>query len=121
VLIAAVWLGSGWFTAYWQAGKWLPFVAGGRFGVFHFDASQNWLPPTLASHEFAISYWRFEFRWNPTFCFAIPLWLPFLAVASIGIVREVLWRRRKSRPGHCPCGYPVAGLERCPECGEETA
>lgn len=51
---------------------------------------------------------------------AIPLWMPFVALSAMTVL---LWRRRRSRPGHCPaCGYNLTGniSGRCPECGAET-
>lgn len=44
-------------------------------------------------------------------CYGVAWWFLF---AAIGLVRRVRRRRR----GGCPkCGYPVADLKRCPECG----
>lgn len=47
----------------------------------------------------------------------IPLWPGAVVLGTVGIW---LWRRgRRPEPGHCPvCGYDLAGLKGCPECGE---
>jgi hypothetical protein len=50
--------------------------------------------------------------------FYIPLWpLILLAAGAAGIFFH--FRRRMHQPGHCRCGYSLAGLtgEGCPECG----
>ena len=54
---------------------------------------------------------------------AAPIWLPLLAIS---IPTSILWyldRRRRPKPGHCPCGYDLTGNESgvCPECGRACA
>ncbi len=55
---------------------------------------------------------------SPGFYLSIPLWMPFLLIASM---TAWLWRldRPPPPPGHCPCGYDLTGNESgvCPECG----
>jgi hypothetical protein len=52
-------------------------------------------------------------------CVSIPLVSP--ALAMWGLLGVLLWRHlRRPRPGHCRCGYLLAGLPAaapCPECG----
>ncbi|MBI4581439.1 MAG: hypothetical protein HY718_17180 [Planctomycetes bacterium] len=53
----------------------------------------------------------------------LPLWIPFLLVASPTIF---LWwvDRRRIQPGHCrKCGYNLTGNVSgvCPECGTKRA
>ena len=50
----------------------------------------------------------------------IPFWLCF-AVVLIPTVILVWIDRRRSLPGHCPCGYDLTGNVSgvCPECGRE--
>jgi hypothetical protein len=47
---------------------------------------------------------------------ALPLWIP-LAVSTACTILFMRAARRRAR-GHCPaCGYDLAGLPACPECG----
>lgn len=51
----------------------------------------------------------------------VPLWLLIALLAGPTLL---LWQRerRRPRPGHCPCGYDLAGLALeavCPECGRD--
>lgn len=74
------------------------------------------------------SEYSYEMRWRPnihwsgwegTFC--LPLWMPLLLVA---LPTTWLFWRERPRPGHCPCGYSLAGLTAgppCPECGRVAA
>ena len=46
-------------------------------------------------------------------------------LSAIGIPTAILiyWdRRRRPKPGHCPCGYDLTGnvSGTCPECGQEA-
>ena len=50
----------------------------------------------------------------------IPLWLPFLAIATPTTILWYFDRPRRVRPGHCQhCGYDLTGNTSgiCPECG----
>jgi hypothetical protein len=68
--------------------------------------------------------WLPEFeRFGARFSLAVPLWLPWLAVAGFTV-----WRRRADRlivPQACnTCGYDRRGLAadaKCPECGTTPA
>ncbi len=52
------------------------------------------------------------------FVIRLPFWFPLLVAA---VPTTVLWHRdrRRSKSGHCPCGYNLTGNESgiCPECG----
>lgn len=60
-------------------------------------------------------YWWFEIaRSTGATYLVVPLWVPL--IVFIGVA----WRYRKRiiPPGHCvSCGYELAGLSLCPECG----
>jgi Na+/melibiose symporter-like transporter len=50
----------------------------------------------------------------------LALYVPFTLFAAVVDVARWLDRRR-CRPGHCSCGYDLAGLApgaACPECGK---
>lgn len=51
----------------------------------------------------------------------LPLWIGGAVFALPPLVWLARWRRRK--PGHCLCGYDLAGIvsEKCPECGRGIA
>lgn len=59
-----------------------------------------------------------ERTWNSS---SVGLWIAMF-IGTVGVVFQILgWRavlRPRLGPGHCQeCGYDLAGLDRCPECG----
>jgi hypothetical protein len=147
VAIAGVWVASQWMTCYWvgrgtnRAGLHVRFGHGqfgvgrglplssrgvGRFGRVHLGIAGGPVP----HHGIGFPYhgsprWQWggfhialsgKSQRSMTYLQA-PLWAPFfLAAAPTSLM---WWRSRRSIPGHCRCGYSLAGLEGkpCPECG----
>lgn len=56
---------------------------------------------------------------NEFLCVSVPVWL-LLAVATVGLVRTRMLRRKAN--ARCVCGYDLTGnvSGRCPECGTLT-
>jgi hypothetical protein len=84
--------------------------------VSRWSGPAEWLP----------SLERIERGWGSgppiAWCIAIPLWMPFLVLAT---PTAYLWRSdRRLRAGHCrSCGHDLAGILSgvCPGCGTKTA
>ena len=127
VLLAVVWIGSGWWEVRWwgQNGSVIS-VGQGRFefgvGVLLPNRYRggNW---HLGPEEYPFRWW---FDWGQNslgWWFEVPIWFPALislALAATAFRLDTLARRR-GRPGVCKaCGYDLVGLAAgavCPECG----
>lgn len=116
---------SGWpFRSSW----WLVHTHGGSNGAFDWGPVQSPLQigGAIAVRDGNPQDWAA----NPR---AIPLWprwdglaLNTLLYGGVALVlhstaRAVRRRRRKTGGGCVRCGYPIAGLGRCPECGHTPA
>jgi len=81
-----------------------------------------WTPPVSrgwGGHGFRPPSWQSRMFSS----FDLPLWMPFLIIATLTIF---LWfrARRRHPPGHCgSCGYNLTSNEsgRCPECGNAVS
>jgi hypothetical protein len=135
--IAVVWLASGWNPRGWHGLRRPGQVVRFEEGRIRIVAARGFEPITPEERaSIAWNYgaprpapqapkWRVD--WEHTwigelggFWFVdlrIPLWAPFLLTAAPTAL--MWWRDRRPRPGHCRCGYSLAGLEGkpCPECG----
>jgi hypothetical protein len=108
------WIGSGCFGIHHGGNQW-PLGRSG-WGMVERDSQVLWLP--RHSH-FRM---RINSGWFDSRTIAVPLWMPFLAVALPTV--WLFWRDRRTRLGHCACGYDLAGLAPgapCPECGKAGA
>ncbi len=133
MLIAAAWAGSTLYEVRRSdpgPGRGLAWVAlnnGTVVARWITDADWNsWLQPGASwsiqsrPDRYSVSFlWpRFE-RGVDGIRVAAPLWVP-LAVFALPTA-WLFWRDRRPRPGHCTCGYDLAGLAAgaaCPECGK---
>jgi hypothetical protein len=129
VLLAVVWIGSAWWTFWWD----MP-----HGGVFIIEAGRcvmrtptgvgtRIMRPVLWRNSASMEWW---FRWALTGnsrCASIPFWAPLTLSAAI---TAFAWRkeaiaRRRARQHACPsCGYDRRGLSSdtvCPECSASFA
>lgn len=124
--IAAVWLVSGWYLLYWvrdwPGGGYIRLiVASGTvaLGQGPEDANSPGIGSALAVRTGSEPTWRWSAQpLSSVDMVQIPIWFPFLLAAA---ATAFLWWRagRRPKPGHCTCGYNLAGIEdkACPECG----
>jgi hypothetical protein len=86
----------------------------GRMGLGLSDAGGTTSAWFFQRFPFGFSVWPEISRPAGATYLVIPLWMPLLLFAHIA------WRcrRRIIPPGCCTaCGYDLAGLKACPECG----
>jgi len=134
ILIAALWVVSGWWNFGWQT-----TINGWITPVLRLSCGQIWIDwpqpnAIIAGHEgFFVSppYQAFAMNWRlwPTYAdsgwtrsITIPLVLPLLAILLVswrlGVIEE-----RRGCSGRCmQCGYDLTGnvTGLCPECGTAT-
>ena len=130
LLLLSTWLVSGWWclTRQWPSGRWAAVGFGQLFiGRVH-APTLNALPPGWWTGRTGVTttpqwhWWLTRKPTGPNAFTAIPLWpaLPALTLLTAAAWRQDAQARARSRPGHCPCGYSLAGLtpgQPCPECG----
>jgi hypothetical protein len=121
VLTLVVWIWSAWFGALWS---------GPRLLVGVFSGVLVYADGLAGLQGYTFDVWRtpddfiWGFRWEAMRDAArleVPLWVPALFLGLTAAWMERRRRRRARDPSLCECGYPVAGLGRCPECGAEVA
>jgi hypothetical protein len=133
-----LWVQSGWrvtiITGRLDDRKWVALQSvRAQLDLFFGNDAASWISPRVSFHsggahhattaaEFA------QFARNPTICrsgIGAPHWFLALLFAILPAIqlRAILRSRRQNRQGLCPrCGYDLrATLERCPECGTESA
>ncbi len=133
VLIAAVFVVSGWWQVAFQVptprGPALYLVAG---SVLIVNDQMLSAPVSAGSQPFNLSRWNgwvfqrlgSKLARGPTIIVTyieFPLYALFAAVAVPTLLAWRFWPMAV-RPGHCPCGYDLRGNESgtCPECGREA-
>lgn len=138
VVLAVVWLGSGWFTVRWgPSSSWAVYLSGGRWGQgtgVSMHEGSEW-PIIERTQGF------FGIEWMPmrveTFIVGSTVpetdvwWIPLWPVVAIPWVCFAVTARRdaklaaRNRTGKClACGYVRAGIapaDPCPECGDTPA
>ncbi|MGH7132578.1 MAG: hypothetical protein ACREJO_11590 [Phycisphaerales bacterium] len=112
----------------------------GRDGLLYtwvYRDDTPWTVPDAYFREFTqptIKWWSFDAGWHrvgwtpvkSVYFVLMPIWVPAMAVATVGLACAWYWRRvRRLRvTGKCPaCGYSLVGLAAgavCPECGNAT-
>lgn len=138
ISIAGVWLASGWCALNWMriSTRWghCNFMVGvGRVYADHWGghAVAVGTPRYGSGQRLALGGGSSRWSWTLDWYFgsipgmagrldaiAIPLWAPFLLTAAP--TAFLWWHSRRPLPGHCPCGYSLAGNTSgvCPECGQ---
>lgn len=114
-ILTVVWSTSWWWTA--------AFYCDSSFGIACYRGVVTYYFSSFAGTEWHLRYAadsEYGAIWWPrlTYLFVlIPLWIPWLAF--LGETMFVWFRFKPPAPGHCQCGYNLAGNESgvCPECG----
>ncbi len=128
LLIAATWTANYWWSlGYWghdsKGSAWFVCVGAGAFQVMA-GVPQQRLTGWNVERNYGYYYWKpRRFGLSGIEALLVPLWMPFVAVAAP--TAWLFWLdRRRARPGHCLCGYDLAGLApgaACPECGASSS
>lgn len=120
VLLAVIWIGSGWKHVMWRIDqdRYVEIRAGRVTYVDISDVFETFIE-LWEPDSFELD-WGFAFR--PFNCVSVPLWLPTLAglaLTALTLHRDFTWHR--SLPFECSsCGYDLTGLATntvCSECG----
>ena len=136
LLVAGVWVWSGWRELYWETGArdWTQKTLSAENGEgwifssapWRFVGSRNSLAAEAAQTPCSWHLWTWSLQGlkDGGFCFVGPLWLfPLLLWTPAALLlRSGLLARRRALTGSCPaCGYDRRGLAPgavCPECGK---
>lgn len=117
LMAVSPWWSVGWVQRIGQRSVAVGFEDA-RLGV-GFSEPGNATPSAWFLQRFDFGfYWWFEIaKPSGATYLAVPLWAPLVVFIVIA------WRHRRRiiPPGHCAsCGYELAGLKTCPECGRQT-
>ena len=141
--LTSAWFLSGWWSMHWclvqrrhdsWTATWLGVAEGNVWIDRQFDPNWNLSPPGGVRVERISGSPRWKLRvayqnldptgkaiaMNAPFSSSgvMPLWAPLVVC---GLATLALWRRPRTRDGHCACAYNLSGLpagSRCPECGK---
>jgi hypothetical protein len=130
VLLAVVWIGSGWRSVEWMRGDWSFGLTGGSLFVGDRQILARGVSDGVYSgvlDSLQSPRWRWWCSTETPYLarnIYVPLWMPSLGMFGVCLSACALdtLARRRARGSLCPrCSYDRTGLAKnaaCPECGK---